>query len=122
MIAKSALFSVTTPRCISGRSRWCRCWRPYFVGESTQWASAGERKYLYRTVDREGDTVDFLLTAKRNLAAVRRFLERAIDLHDLQEKITIDRSGANTAAIESVNADACVNVELPQYKYLNNIV
>src|SRR5438445_1532147 len=78
----------------------------------------GEWKYLYRAVDREGDTVDFLLTAKRNLAAARRFLERAINLHDLPEKITIDKSGANTAAIQSVKADACVNIQLRQCKYL----
>ena len=82
----------------------------------------GEWKCLYRAVDREGDTVDFLLTAKRDLAAARRFLERAINLHDLPEKITIDKSGANTAAIESVKADACVDIQLRQCKYLNNIV
>ncbi|UUZ62792.1 IS6 family transposase [Polaromonas sp. P1-6] len=83
---------------------------------------AGQWKYLYRAVDREGDTVDFLLTTKRDLAAARRFLERAINLHDLPEKITIDKSGANTAAIESVKADACVGILLRQCKYLNNIV
>ncbi|UUZ66468.1 IS6 family transposase (plasmid) [Polaromonas sp. P1-6] len=83
---------------------------------------AGQWKYLYRAVDREGDTVDFLLTAKRDLAAARHFLERAINLHDLPEKITIDKSGANTAAIESVKADACVGILLRQCKYLNNIV
>ena len=83
---------------------------------------AGEWKYLYRAVDREGDTVDFLLTAKRDLAAARRFLERAINLHDVPEKIAIDKSGANTAAIESVKADACVDILMRQCKYLNNIV
>src|ERR1035437_3138804 len=67
---------------------------------------AGHWKYLYRAVDRAGDTVDFLLTAKRDKAAAQRFLERAINLHDLPEKITIDKSGANTAAIESFKADA----------------
>jgi putative transposase len=79
-------------------------------------------KYLYRAVDREGDTVDFLLTAKRDLAAARRFLERAINLHDVAEEITIDKSGANTAAIESVKADCCFDIQLRQSKYLNNIV
>lgn len=39
---------------------------------------AGEWKYLYRAVDRLGQTVDFLLTAKRDLAAARRFCDRAI--------------------------------------------
>jgi len=83
---------------------------------------AGQWKYLYRVVDRAGDTVDFLLTAKRDMAAARRFLERAINLHDLPEKITIDKSGANTAAIESVKADACVDILMRRNKYLNNIV
>jgi transposase-like protein len=83
---------------------------------------SGQWKYLYRAVDRAGDTVDFLLTAKRDRAAARRFLEQAINLHDVPEKITIDKSGANTAAIESVKADACVDIVLRQSKYLNNIV
>ena len=83
---------------------------------------AGEWKYLYRAACRAGDTVDFLLTTKRDLAAAQRFLERAINLHDVPEKITIDKSGANTAAIESVKADACVDILMRQCKYLNNIV
>ena len=83
---------------------------------------AGQWKYLYRAVDKAGDTVDFLLTAKRDTAAARRYLERAINLHDLPEKITIDKSRANTAAIRSVNDDACLEIELRQCKYLNNIV
>ena len=52
----------------------------------------------------------------------RRYLERAINLHGLPEKITIDKSGANTAAIHSFNADACLDIELRQSKYLNNMV
>lgn len=83
---------------------------------------AGQWKYLYRAVDRAGDIVDFLLTAKRDKAAARRFLQRAINLHGVPEKITIDKSGANTAAIESVKADACVDILLRQNKYLNNII
>jgi transposase-like protein len=58
-------------------------------------------KYLYRAVDKDGDTTDFLLCAKRDHAAARAFFERAIDLHDLPEKITIDKSSSNTAAIVS---------------------
>ncbi len=82
----------------------------------------GQWKYLYRAVDRDGHTVDFLLRAHRDEAAARRFLERAIDLHGVPEKITIDKSGANTAAIVSVQADSGVTLELRQSKYLNNIV
>jgi transposase-like protein len=83
---------------------------------------AGQWKYLYRAVDKAGDTADFLLTAKRDLAAARRYLERAINLHSLPVKITIDKSGANIAAIKSVNVDACLDIELRQSKYLNNII
>jgi putative transposase len=100
-------------KCPVGRS--CRMDETY-IKVSGQW------KYLSRAVDRAGDTVDFLLTAKRDRAAARRFLERAINLHDLPEKITIDKSGANTAAIERVKADACVDILMRQNKYLNNIV
>lgn len=82
----------------------------------------GQWKYLYRAVDKSGDTVDFLLTAKRDKAAARRFLERAINLHDVPEKITIDKSGANTAAIDDIKADAGLDIERRQIKYLNNIV
>ena len=59
---------------------------------------------------------------KRDRAAARRFLERAISQHGLPEKIAIDKSGANTAAIRSVNEDACLDIELRQSKYLNNMV
>ena len=83
---------------------------------------AGKWKYLYRAVDRAGDTVDFLLTAKRDKAAASRFLECALNLHGAPEKITIDKSGANTAAIESVNVDACFDILMRQNKHLNNIV
>ena len=61
-----------------------------------------------------GDTVDFLLTAKRDLPAARRFLERAINLRVVLDKVTIDKSGANIAAIESVKADACVDILMRQ--------
>lgn len=43
----------------------------------------GQWKYLYRAVDKLGQTVDFLLTAHRDVAAARRFFERAIDQHEV---------------------------------------
>ena len=46
---------------------------------------AGQWKYLYRAVDKLGDTVNLLLSAKRDLAAARRYLECAINLHGLPE-------------------------------------
>jgi len=51
----------------------------------------GEWKYLYRAVDKEGNTIDFLLTAKRDRKAAKRFLDKAISLNDLPETITIDK-------------------------------
>jgi transposase-like protein len=83
---------------------------------------AGQWKYLYRAVDRDGNTIDFMLTAHRDKAAARRFLERAIGLHGVPEKITIDKSGANTAAIESIQADSGCDIQLRQNKYINNVV
>ncbi len=53
---------------------------------------ADQWKYLYRAVDRAGDTVDFLFAVKLDMAAAWRFLERAINLHDFPEKVTIDKS------------------------------
>lgn len=82
----------------------------------------GQWRYLYRAVDKDGDTVDFLLRAKRDHAAARTFFERAMDLHGVPEKITIDKSGANTAAITSIQADSGLPFEMRQSKYLNNLV
>jgi putative transposase len=72
-------------------------WRKLLVGPSWRvdeiYVSVGGRwKYLYRAVDKLGQTVDYLLTAHRDVAASRRFLGRAIDLrragqhHDRQER------------------------------------
>jgi putative transposase len=82
----------------------------------------GTWKYLYRAVDKAGATVDFLLTAKRDRKAALRFLRKAIKWNGTPEKITIDKSGANTAAIESHNAETEASIEIRQIKYLNNIV
>ena len=79
-------------------------------------------KYLYRAVDKEGQTVDFLLTAKRDKKAALRFLKKAVQQHGLPDKITIDKSGANTAAIKALKEETCHEIEIRQIKYLNNIV
>ena len=79
-------------------------------------------KYLYRAVDKAGATVDFLLTAKRDRKAAPRFLRQAIKWNGTPEEITIDKSGANTAALESHKAETEAGIEIRQIKYLNNIV
>ena len=63
----------------------------------------GQWKYLYRAVDKVGDTIDFLLTAKRDTKAALRFLRQAIRNNGTPAKINIDKSGAKTAAIGAYN-------------------
>ena len=83
----------------------------------------GEHRYLYRAVDKAGDTVDFLLTAHRDRDAARRFLEKAIGQNGAPSLINIDKSGANQAGIEDYNdTHDGPAIEIRQCKYLNNIV
>ena len=78
--------------------------------------------YLYRAVDKEGNTIDFLLTRKRDKKAAKGFLIKAINHNGFPVKITIDGSAANKAAIEEFNSDNDTTIEVRQVKYLNNIV
>ena len=82
----------------------------------------GQWKYFYRAVDKDGNTIDFLLTAKRDLKAAKRFFKKAIKANGTPIKINIDKSGANKAGIEQCNKDNDSNVEIRQCKYLNNII
>ena len=61
-----------------------------------------------------------MLSDKRDAAAARRFLEQAIGLHGVPRKITIDKSGANKAAVIGMAAEMDQPIELRQIKYLNN--
>ncbi len=58
----------------------------------------GQWLYLYRAVDKFGDTIDFMLTEKRDEAVARRFFNKTIGQHGLSEKVVIDKSGSNCAA------------------------
>lgn len=82
----------------------------------------GQWKYLYRAVDKDGNTVDFLLFARRDKVAARRGFEKAIDRNGEPEVITVDKSGANLAALEAINADRQTPILIRQNKYLNNVV
>ena len=83
---------------------------------------AGEDRYLYLAVDKRGNTIDFLLTAKRDLKAARRFFKKAIRTSGAPLKATLDKSGANLAGLESINNENRHQIEIRQCKYLNNIV
>ena len=78
--------------------------------------------YLYRAVDKTGQTIDFLLTEQRDEQAAKRFLTKAIRRHGVPEKITIDGSAANKAAMTSYNAEHGTASAMRQSKYLNNMV
>lgn len=65
----------------------------------------GGWKDLYRAVDKGGATVEFLLTVIRDCRAASRFLRKAIVHQSVPEKVTLDKSGATRAAIESYKAD-----------------
>ena len=82
----------------------------------------GVWKYLYRAVDKLGKTVDFLLTAKRDMAAARRFFDKAMGANGVPNKVAMDKSGANKAAIDAINASGDVPILVRQVKYLNNVV
>jgi len=82
----------------------------------------GQWRYLYRAVDKHGQTIDFLLTEQRDEQAAKRFLTKAIHRHGVPEKITIDGSAANEAAIKSYNEDHGSAIVIRQVKYLNNVV
>jgi putative transposase len=82
----------------------------------------GEWRYLYRAVDKSGQTIDFLLTEQRDQEAARRFLTQAIRRHGVPEKITIDGSEANAAAIKRYNDEHGTAILIRQVKYLNNII
>ena len=82
----------------------------------------GEWRYLYRAVDKSGQTIDFLLTEYRDTEAALRFLTQAIRRHGVPETITIDGSDANEAAIKRYNEKHGTHIIIRQVKYLNNMV
>src|SRR5215831_3374918 len=74
-------------------------WRSWRMDE-TYIKVKGQWRYLSRAVDKQGQTIDFLLTEHRDTEAARRFLKKAIRRHGVPEKITIDGSAANEARSE----------------------
>jgi len=91
----------------------------------------GEWHYLYRAVDKFGHTVDFMLSKNRDKPAEKAFFEKAIGLHGLPEKVTMDKSGANKAGIDEINLQfilcflcglSLMQITVREIKYLNNIV
>jgi Transposase and inactivated derivatives len=86
----------------------------------------GKWKYFYRAVDSNGDTIDFMLSAKRNRKAVKRFFKKALSSNHNQvpKVITVDKNSAYPPAIDKLKNDIMLpkNVGIRQIKYLNNII
>lgn len=98
----------------------CRSWR----ADETYVKVKGKWMYLYRAVDKYGDTIDFFLSAKRDLEGALIFFKKAIRSSGKPAKINIDKSGANTAALNAINEDLPKKeqIEMRRIKYLNNLI
>jgi putative transposase len=87
----------------------------------------GKWMYHYRAVDRDGQTLDFMLSERRDKPAARRFFRRTIGNNGIPDRIVIDKSGANLAGLEAVNVilkftGTGQTIKILQVKYLNNIL
>ena len=87
----------------------------------------GQWVYLYRAVDKFGDTVDFMLSEHRDKAAAIAFFNQAIDTNGFPSKVVMDKSGANYAGLKNINfllmlAGLISFIEILQIKYLNNLI
>ena len=109
-----------------------RC-RPHLKPTNDSWCVdetyikvKGEDKYLYRVVDSDGNTLDFLLTARRDAQAAKRFLRKAMKAVYTQEPrvINVDKNAAYPKAIDELKKkeELSEQAELRQNKYLNNLV
>lgn len=89
----------------------------------------GDWLYYYRAVDKFGNVIDYYLSSNRDEAAAKAFLNKAIAQHGLPEKVVIDGSKSNYAAIDAMNIQLWLTgifmlslIEILDIKYLNNIV
>lgn len=87
--------------------------------------------YLYRAVDKIGNTIDFMLSQERDKKAALKFFRKAIGSSGMPEKVTVDKSGSNKAALDSINQvlvflflmfGVFLMTDIRQIKYLNNII
>jgi transposase, IS6 family len=86
----------------------------------------GRWTYLYRAVDSRGQTIDFLLSARRDAAAVKRFFRKALgQSHAVNPRtLTVDKNPAYPRAVADMKRDGDLwrRSRLRQCKYLNNII
>jgi putative transposase len=103
------------------KSPYGRSWRM----DETYVKVKGARTYLYRAIDKEGKTLDFMLSERRDEATA--FLIKAIGNNGWPDKVVIDKSGSNTASLFNMNCllvmfGWCWLITVRRTKYLNNII
>jgi transposase, IS6 family len=79
---------------------------------------AGRWTYLYRAIDQHGQVIDVLLSARRDLAAARRFFIRALRSGTIPAEVTTDRAPAYPRVLDELIPSALHTVE----RYANNPV
>jgi IS6 family transposase len=86
----------------------------------------GKWAYLYRAVDSTGATIDFLLAAKRDAAAAKRFFQKALRSpdHPTPRVINVDKCPSYPAAVEQLKKEGQLprRCRLRPVQYLNNIL
>ncbi len=93
--------------------------------DETYVKSRGRWCYLYRAVDRAGKTVDFRLSAKRDVAAAKAFFRKADKSQQrAPATITLDGYAASHRAVRELLANGVLPpaTELRSSKYLNNLI
>ena len=97
--------------------------RPWRVDE-TYIRVRGEWKYLYRAVDYQDNTVDFLLSEHRDIEAAKQFFTRAIERCGAPEKITVDAYPATHSAIAKLKKSDKLSpqVVVRTSRYLDNLI
>ena len=83
-------------------------------------------KYLYRAVDKEGQTIEFMLSAKRDVSAAKRFFRKMMraEQRRLPFSISVDKNAAYPKAFSASQEERIVpkDCKLRRVKYLNNVI
>jgi transposase-like protein len=109
--------------------RWNRFSRPVgtsWRADETYISIRGKWYYLYRAVDKQGKTVDFLLRCDRGIAAAQAFFRKALatNLNRWPRKVTLDGHVPSHRALRLLRREdpRWLHVKVRSCKYLDNIV